>query len=316
MISALLHLFKKKRFYFSLTLAGLLWVSYSFLELRESDHQILNSLAEKAPNVPAEVHYLKAKDRKLRYLLVGEAKSALIVFIHGAPSSLNFWNAFLSDPALLEKASLMAIDRPGYGYSGFGRAETSVEQQAAYLARMLRPMRKKFGQIILHGSSYGGTVAARLAMDYPELADGLLLQSSSMIAGEEKTYGITYPTSHWTLKWLIPSTLRVANEEKLSHFDELTSMEEHWDNITAATFIFHGLADGLIYPENAHLAALRLKHAPFLFKKMFPGRGHDLMWTERAQLKEALFLLLDVLQAMPAISGDAGTSQLVSTLHE
>ncbi len=316
-MKALLRIFRNKRFYFSLTFVGLFWFLYGFLELRESDATLLSDLASRVPNVPAEIHYLETQDRDIRYLMVGEKKSSLIVFVHGAPSSMGFWKSMLTDQSLLNQATLMAVDRPGYGYSGFGKAETSVGMQAGYLARMLEPLREQFSSIVLHGSSYGGTVAARLAMDYPDLVDGLLLQSSSVAPGEETIYDITYPTSHWSLEWLIPPTLRVANEEKLSHYKELKAMEEGWDRIRAATLIFHGTADELIFPKNAEYAGLKLENAPFLWKRMFPGKGHDLMWTQRAELKEGLRFLLKVVGDFTTFSArpDSKNRPAIS-LHE
>lgn len=55
-------------------------------------------------------------------------------------------------------ARVIAADRPGYGYSGFGKLYLSYYTQAALLA----PIIKKYGanrKLILVGSSYGGLCA-------------------------------------------------------------------------------------------------------------------------------------------------------------
>jgi len=289
-----LKLLRKKRTYFSLAFLLLLVYSYDFLELRMSDQALQRMLNENPFGYEATVGFYKQDDRKIRYLEIGNDTLPLIVFIHGAPSSSSFWKTFLQDSSLLTKAKLMAVDRPGYGYSGYGRAETSVQKQASYIADIIRQKRKAHESIVVHGSSYGGTVAARLAMDHPELVDGLLLQSASVMPGREKTYQFSHVTEHWLLRWMLPGSLHVANLEKLSHKVQLDSMANLWSRIRSASIILHGDEDPLIYPENASYAAERLSNASFLEFKLLEGRKHDLLWTKRELLEKSLEKLLKV----------------------
>ncbi len=284
--------FRKKRFYFLLLLAVGLGFIYEYTEMRRSDNAFMELLADNPFDYQASIDYYWVKGRRMRYVEIGNDSLPLIVFIHGAPSSSAFWEDMLRDSLLLSQAKLVAVDRPGYGYSGFGRPEVSVEKQAAYIARLLDKKRQEHGTIILHGSSYGGTVTARIAMDYPELVDGILLQSASLAPGEEKTYWISYPTSHWALSWLMPGTIRVANAEKLSHKEQLEAMAPLWQRIRSAAIVLHGTADNLIYPGNAGYAAERLINAAYLEVQMVKDRGHDLLWTGTDLLKQSLIKLI------------------------
>ncbi len=270
-----------------------LWFAYEWLEMRRGDEALRDLLAQNHLAMEPEVTHYYVGTRRIRYVELGHDSLPLIVFIHGAPSSSSFWTDLLLDTLLLEHAKLLAVDRPGYGYSGFGQPEVSVSKQAAYIARLLQRKRVEHTSIILHGSSYGGTVAARIAMDYPELVDGLLLQSASVAPGEEKTYWISYPTSHWTLSWLMPSTIRVANAEKLSHRQQLEEMAPHWGNIRSPAIVLHGTSDELIYPTNAEYVRDKLKNALFLEVQMVKDKGHDLLWTGRKLLIRSLLKLLD-----------------------
>lgn len=283
---------KKKRIYFSLAFVLLLIYGYDFMEMRISTPTYQKILAENPFGFQAEFGTLEAEGRPLRYLEIGRDSLPLIVFIHGAPSSSSFWRTFLRDSSLLEQAKLMAVDRPGYGYSGYGEPEVSVKRQAALIAEVLKEKKKGHSSIILHGSSYGGTVAARIAMDYPDLVDGLLLQSASLMPGHEKTFLFTHITKHWPFRWLLPGAIHVANMEKLSHKIQLDSMAGLWSRIKSAAIILHGADDNLIYPENAIFAKERLINAPLLELKMLEGRKHDLLWTKRQLLEESLEKLL------------------------
>lgn len=282
--------FLRKRWLFLLVLALGLWYFYEYAELRLTDEEWTATLSH--TELAVEVGYHQGPNRKVRYVKVGQDGQPLIVFVHGAPSSSAFWTGFLGDSSLLERAAILAVDRPGYGFSGLGRPEVSVRKQAADIAGLLRKLSTRHAQIILHGSSYGGTVAARIAMDFPELVDGLLLQSASMAPGREKTFWITYPTSHWALSWLVPGALHTANREKLSHRDQLEAMADGWSRISARTIILHGTEDWLIFPDNAYYACDRLTSTRELIHHMVPGRAHDLLWTEPKLLRKSLDHLL------------------------
>ena len=267
-------------------------ITYNLLHFRIEDNAYLKRLNNNPFGLEAKVSYHQDHGRKVRYVEIGRDTLPLIVFVHGAPSSSSFWKDMLQDTTLLSHAKLLAVDRPGYGFSGYGRPELSLKKQARILSKILKKKRKEHPKIVLHGSSYGGTLVARLAMDYPNLIDGILLQSASVAPGEEKTYWISYPTSHWALKWLIPPAIQMANAEKLSHKIQLDSMANRWHRIKSKAIILHGDNDGLIYPKNAYFAKEKLINAPIIDFKMLPGRGHDLLWTKRELLIESLIKLL------------------------
>ena len=297
----MLSLFRRKRFYLSISFVGMFVYAYDFLELRASDGALRTYISENAFHYEANVAYQGEESERVRYVEVGNDSLPLLVFVHGAPSSLSFWRTFLKDSTLLSRFKMLAFDRPGYGYSGFGKTVTSLTKQAAQVAPILMSKRVLHSKIILLGSSYGGTLVARLAMDYPELVDGAVFQSSSLAPGEETTYWITYPTSHWSLRWLLPATFRVANAEKLSHGRELEEMIPLWPKIRAACIILHGDNDGLIYPSNAHFAAKNLVNAPFVKLNIVEGRGHNLAWTERDLIIDSAISLLQE-YAHPSLS--------------
>lgn len=297
-------LFRRKRTYFSIAAVLFFLYAYDFMEMRISSETFQHILSENPFGYEAKFDYYEADGRKVRYLEIGNDSLPLIVFIHGAPSSSSFWKGFLQDSTLLSKAKLMAVDRPGYGYSGYGQPEVSVKKQAEIIAGIIKEKRGHHPAVILHGSSYGGTVAARIAMDFPKLVDGLLLQSASVAPGQEKTYDFSYITEHFLLRWMLPGPIHVANQEKLSHKVQLDSMANLWDRIRASAIVLHGDADGLIYPQNALYAKERLVNASYLEVQMIPGRKHDLLWNKRDLLEASLEKLLQLTaQKMPFSEG-------------
>ncbi len=286
-------LIRRKRFYLALALAlGLLFI-YDASKDRLGDNEFVHNLSQNPYGYRANAHRFWKDGRRIRYVEIGSDRLPLIVFIHGAPSSSIFWKEMMENHTLLKRAKLLAVDRPGYGYSGYGSPETSVKKQAELISIILREKRKTHAVIIIHGSSYGGTVAARLAMDYPNLVDGLLLQSASLKPGAETTFDISYPTSHWSLAWLVPGSLRTANAEKLSHRKELKAMAAGWDRIRANCIILHGKDDRLIFPENASYAFQKLRNAASANLTFIPGSKHDLLYTQNNLLIHSLVRLVD-----------------------
>ena len=286
----------KKRFLVLLTvfcfLAYAVYRLEPFVRIQMDDHQL--SAILQSEKLDAEIGYQRGSTRRLRYLQIGQDPAKpLLVFIHGAPSSGAWWITMMRDSALRAEANILAVDRPGYGGSGLGRPMTSVREQAENVAAVIRSRRQVGQKVIVHGSSYGGTVSARLAMDFPNLVDGLLLQSASMAPEEEYTYWITHPTSHWSLSWLLPSGLHTANYEKLAHQAELEDMASKWKNIDAPTVILHGTDDWLIYPRNAYYACDKLSNAPTVVHHMVEGKEHDLLYTAPKLLKHYLHFLLE-----------------------
>ena len=290
-------LLRKKRLY--LVLCLLVFVTYAIYRLEpyvriQMDDATLNAVMLRANLERAEIGYLEGTSRRLRYLQIGQdSTKPLLVFIHGAPSSSAWWLSMMRDSSLRKDANLLAIDRPGYGGSGLGNPMTSVREQAANVAAVIRDRQFPHQKVIIHGSSYGGTVSARIAMDYPDLVDGLLLQSASMAPAQEYTYWVTNPNSLWALSWLLPSGLNTANHEKLAHEAELQDMADEWSHINAITVILHGTDDWLIYPRNAYYACEKLINAPTLIHHMVAGKQHDLLYTAPDLLKRYLHFLIE-----------------------
>jgi pimeloyl-ACP methyl ester carboxylesterase len=252
-------------------------VTYNVANLRLNDELFPYYVANNG-HKPSFERYT-VNDRTMRYVSIGDTTKPLVLAIHGAPSSASGWLNLLNDSAVVNNAHVVAIDRPGYGFSNFGELELSLKKQAELIAPLLEKNRKRFKTILVVGSSYGGPVAARLSMDYPNLMDGLCLVSASVAPSEEKIYDISYPTTHPLLRWVVPQALDNASTEKLGHREELLRMIPFWKNIAAVTTIIHGEKDDLIYPENAHFAERKLINAALVKKIMLPDEEHGIPFT-------------------------------------
>jgi pimeloyl-ACP methyl ester carboxylesterase len=110
---------------------------------------------------------------RVHYQEAGDAKSPVLVLIHGFASSTLVWSkVFLRLAAAGFR--VIAIDMLGYGYSGKPRnGQYTITGQASMLIGLLDRLNIKRATLV--GSSYGGAVAATCALDYPQRVSKLVL---------------------------------------------------------------------------------------------------------------------------------------------
>lgn len=264
-----------------------LMVTDRFLQYRSTDEEIHRYYQSR--NLPISINYYEALGRQMRYLSTdNDPLKPVILFIHGAPSSSNYYRHFLNDTSLRRVANLIAVDRPGYGYSGFGEPEPDLGKQAAMIAPILDSLHYGARPVILVGASYGTPVASRMLMDYPKIADGLLLIAPALAPGEEKTYWVSHVLESPFFTWAQPRMLHSANVEKFSHAAELEKMRHRWNEINVPVIYFQGKNDDLIYTTNAIFAKKNITKSESLSIRMIPNRGHLLVFDEEKRIKTAI----------------------------
>lgn len=272
-----------------LLLAGGWWMAQR-VDLRISDKEL--SVTFKSHITPIAIHRYKVKDRKVRFVEFGRDSLPVTILVHGSPSSLSFFSSLYADTALTNHTMLVGVDRPGYGYSGFGKSVVSVTEQAHLLQPLINHYSRQGRRINLAASSYGGAVIAKLAMDNPDKVSGVLFIASSLAPGEEYTYPISYVIDSPWFGWFFPTILRVANDEKLHHRQALEDIKGGWGRIKARIIMLHGNADQLIYFSNAEFARKHLVNALSFTLIPVDGIGHTLMWDRPELIKQSLLDLL------------------------
>ncbi len=276
----------------------LLLVLDRFIQFRMDDAEVNRFFASR--HVPVGIQYYRSHERDIRYIYTGKDTSATVLFIHGAPSSSTYFKEYLSDSLLLGQATLYAVDRPGYGYSGLAQPVTSIEQQAAMIRPVLDSLHQIHHPVVVVAASYGTSIACRLAMDYPNLVDGLVLIAPALAPGQERIFWFTPMIENPLLHWFIPRMLQSANAEKLAHKTELEAMLKGWPRIKVPVMYLQGAEDGLVYTSNAVFARAHLVNVPSLNIEFIPGRGHLIAFSEKKKIRDdILAMLLRVKQPQP-----------------
>jgi pimeloyl-ACP methyl ester carboxylesterase len=110
---------------------------------------------------------------RVHYQEAGDENAPAIVLIHGFISSTLIWSdVFL--PLADAGFRVIAIDMPGYGYSEKpADGQYTIDWQAHTVVSLLDRLEIDTATIV--GASYGGAVAATIALDYPERVEQLVL---------------------------------------------------------------------------------------------------------------------------------------------
>lgn len=155
-------------FYVALVAVGILvaWALYYVLQTQ--------SIARHAKRtVPPAGKFISVSGNRLHYIEAGEGRP--ILFLHGLGAQLHQFRQPLF-AALSKDFRLVAVDRPGSGYStrAPGSAGGLVEQ-AEVIARFIEALGLEKPLVV--GHSLGGAVALALALEHADRISGLALLS-------------------------------------------------------------------------------------------------------------------------------------------
>lgn len=254
-------------------------------EIREMEKRT-SAIAQKLQKEnPRAFRDLTVDGRNLHYVDIGgDGNKPLIIFIHGSPGSWSAWADYLDDPDLQNIAEMISVDRPGFGGSDHGKVERSLKQQCKDISPFLD--KAKPGQrVLLIGHSFGGPVAARLAMDYESKVTDILILAGSIDPDQERTLWYQYPADWPIFSWMIPSALVVTNREIRALKSSLLEMLPLWPKVTQRVSLIQGEKDDLVPAANADFAARVITKAESLTIIRIPNQNHFLPWNQYALVK-------------------------------
>ncbi|MES2794877.1 MAG: alpha/beta hydrolase [Bacteroidota bacterium] len=264
-------------------------------------------------------HQIVVNGRTINYAEIGSDSLPVAFFVHGSPGSWSAWEDFFKDSLLLTKVKMVAVDRPGFGYSGLGNGEKKLTEQSKYLRPILEKYKhdlvdfqenrtivndslgkikedtslvKKHRKIILIGHSLGGPIIARMAIDYSELVDNLIFVAASNDPELEPANWYRHIGDFILFRYLIPKSFRASNREILYIKPELEKMIPLWKNIRQKSIIIQGEKDVLVPFQNAYFTKNVLVNAEveMVIKK---DMNHFVPWSNPELIKEAILRLVE-----------------------
>lgn len=219
-------------------------------------------------------------------------EAPLIVFVHGAPGSMDNFHFYLADSTLRQRALLVALDRPGYGYSNLGKSAPSFAAQAAAIHSVIEQYPNR--PVFLVGHSYGGPIIAELALAFPDRVRGLLMLAPVNDPDSEPIFWFARLAKWPPVRWMLSPAWRVSGDEKLSHVAELQRLQPRWEQLKIPVMHLHGDKDTLA-PASGNIAFSKRHIAPaMLHMEEMPQAGHLIPFLNQNDVVEDLLRLLDM----------------------
>ena len=272
----------------------LICVQSGCFSMRITDKQWAIKLSKAGQSVlPQFINIQSGINRTIHAIVISAADSLpLTIMVHGSPGGADGYLTYLADTSLSKVMRMVAIDRPGFGFtSGFGKPEPSMEAQAAAvktLADHLSPGRK----VLLMGHSLGGPIIARFAMDYPELTAGLVVIAGSIDPTQEEHPWWQTAGNFPVMRLLLPKPMWASNAEITPLEKELEKMLPLWDRITHPVRIIHAADDRLVPVANVDFARRMLKNCLDLKVELLPKGDHFILWSRQDVIRKAMLDLL------------------------
>jgi len=285
-----LQLLKKKRLIIPGALVFLFVLANSCMSLRTSDKEMVKDFS--AYQLTPKIFHTVFQGKPMRYVASKPIDNQLptLIFVHGAPGSSSDFYRYLRDADLNKKANLISVDRLGYGYSDYGHATTAITTQAQSIVQILSE--NKIKKVTLIGWSYGGPIVVKMAMSNPELVKHVVLIAPAISPKDEKYFALG-KLAEWKLtRWMIPEIFKVAEDEKLTHANELELMRPDWIHISTPITYYHGDKDNIVPFANARFIKAQMP-SDKLNLITIKGGSHFIAFKNFDMIKSELLRILD-----------------------
>jgi pimeloyl-ACP methyl ester carboxylesterase len=226
----------------------------------------------------------------LAFAETGADDAPLVLFVHGSPGSWRDFAFVMANAELAERARLVSVDRLGWGGSAECGLVSALAEQATALAEILRQYPANLPAVVV-GHSLGGPVAARLALDHPELVRALVLVASSIDPELEETTWYQALGRTRIVRSILPAVLARADDEIRPLRGELELLVPRWSELRRAVFVLHGESDALVPVANADFAARVITNAPLSIERR-RGQGHLIPWQQPAWIASTILRAL------------------------
>ncbi len=257
-------------------------------KFRTSDPEAIKAYGEK--NVALTIRNFDYSEvRKIHYLQTGTDSAPTIYFIHGTPGSSNNFDRYLQDSALRNEYRLISIDRPGFGYSNFGKSE-AIELQVEMIDAFIRS--NDNGQpVIFVGHSLGGPIVAAMASKEKNLAEVVVILAGSVSPELEPKEGWRKLVGNSFFRWALPGAMRPSNDELLDFKKYVYTMPDVLQGVTAEVYILHGTKDMFVPYGNMEYAVQHLKNASSIKTVTFDKENHFIPWSKFQEIKNLLLYI-------------------------
>ena len=255
----------------------------SCLTMRKIDRRAVSAFQKQ--NISLHTRTLHIGDRALHYASVGADSLPTIIFIHGSPGSWSAFERYLKDPTLRSRFRLISIDRPGYGYSDYGKP-LHIQQNCDLIAAFIDSV-KNTKPLFLVGHSLGAAIVPILAADHPDLFSAIVILAGPLDPDAEPKEPLVKPFTKKSLRWMIPGALRQANDEEYYFQTDVLAFKDKLPGIKCRVYVIHAANDGIVSVKNAAYIKRTFTSAQ-VSDTILPRGGHLILWNHSDYIMRVL----------------------------
>jgi pimeloyl-ACP methyl ester carboxylesterase len=239
--------------------------------------------------VVLETHNERIASRNIHFVKTGSDDNPTIYFIHGSPGSWNVWEKYLYDKDLLAHFRMIAADRPGFGFSEFGKT-MDMQKQADLLATLIDSTDNDREYYVV-GHSFGAPVAIRIASQRPAKVKGLFILAGTIDPSKEKKSLWRLAITYTPLRWWLPPGWRYSNQEMYKLKDGLQDQKDDYRRINCPVWLLYGEKDKIASLKNMEYGKGMLVNAVPCTAIVLNGQKHFILWTAYDKIKDLLLNL-------------------------
>ena len=225
----------------------------------------------------------------IHYIETGNKNASTLFFVHGSPGSWDTYKDYLKDTLLLSKYRMIAIDRIGFGYSNFGKAENLKTQ--SYIIEKFTKLTANGKPIYLIGHSLGGPTIVQMAAEKPNDYPALIILAGAMDPKAEKPEKWRAIIKTTPIRYIIPGALRPSNDELWYLKNDLIQLKPKLQNITSKVIIIHGTKDPLVPYSNVAFMRREFVNAKSLEIISIKDANHFIPWEHFKEIRDVLYKL-------------------------
>ncbi|MEO6253496.1 MAG: alpha/beta hydrolase [Ferruginibacter sp.] len=279
----------KKKLKWGLLVFITCWIIFaqSCMKFRVSDSKAKAEFDQKGLHI--SFHDIEVDDIKLHYAKTGADTLPTLFFVHGSPGSWDAFRIYMMDTALLHHFRIISVDRPGFGFSGFGDA-WHLPRQAAVLNKIIE---KENNQMPVHliGHSIGGPVIVKMAQDLPAAYASLTILAGSISPKDEPKEYWRYLFMYTPLRWFMPGAFKPSNNEIIYFKKDLYGIDTGYASLQMPVTFIHGDADKFVTVKNVEYGKKKLANNPQVKVIIIPGASHFIPWEHFDQVRAHLLTL-------------------------
>ncbi|MFL5739040.1 MAG: alpha/beta fold hydrolase [Flavisolibacter sp.] len=238
-------------------------------------------------------HY-EVDKRNIYYASIGEDHLPAILFIHGSPGSIKDFLPFYIDPELIERFSLYAIDRPGYGLTN-GGAEPKVLKQSEMISVLTQRIHRVHQPLIIFAQDYGALVATCMAMQYPNLIQGLVLLDLSLSGRTTKKSDLVALFNNNLFRKWRPVSFQMAAIEKRNQGKELKKILPSWKKIVMPVTCLYSEKNAA-FSASAKFLKEQLAHLSYLDFAYLNCKPRKMIQQKEKVIREKILNIFQMIQ--------------------